>query len=412
MKNSYKNIFFCYSFSYFTLLVGLFLNEDFAFGYIRDYELHKKAIDIFDNGFINGLLNYEEKKIPHSPIYLYYFSLLQNLFNNEVIAKLINIHISLLIPLFAYKGLSIRIIDINKSYISLLPVIFFISPYFRSGAIWIDDNLLALVFLSISIYFFILYKKNDKLIYIFYNTLFLALAAYVRPIYCLLSFYFFFQYFLVLNSKNKIFYYIIFNIILSFPAIYYVFILEINDWFENYLFRGNIITVLALTISIIIFYLLPYLFFYLKNNKTYSLNIIESIFLIIFTISLFLFFKYELNYSGGIFYKLSRLIFDNNLLFFLISILCFLYLFKLLTITNELKKKVGDIIIVLILILLEFDGIIYHETYDPLIYLLIFLIFENYYIKDFIFNLSKLRLISLLSFSSLFYITSIIKTMI
>ena len=148
MKNSYKNIFFCYSFSYFTLLVGLFLNEDFAFGYIRDYELHKKAIDIFDNGFINGLLNYEEKKIPHSPIYLYYFSLLQNLFNNEVIAKLINIHISLLIPLFAYKGLSIRIIDINKSYISLLPVIFFISPYFRSGAIWIDDNLLALVFLS------------------------------------------------------------------------------------------------------------------------------------------------------------------------------------------------------------------------------------------------------------------------
>ena len=74
MKNFNLKITILYFLSYITLIIGLILNEDFAFGYIRDYELHIKVTDIFDNGFINGLLNYEEKKVPHSPIYLYYFT--------------------------------------------------------------------------------------------------------------------------------------------------------------------------------------------------------------------------------------------------------------------------------------------------------------------------------------------------
>ena len=119
MKIVKDNIFFFYLISYSTLIIGLLLNEDFALGYIRDYELHKISTDIFDYGLLNGLINYEEKKIPHSPIYLYYFSLTQKLFNNELIAKLVNIHICLLIPFFTYKSLLIKTGKNFNLYISL-----------------------------------------------------------------------------------------------------------------------------------------------------------------------------------------------------------------------------------------------------------------------------------------------------
>jgi len=412
MKNFNHKIIIFYFLSYVTLILGLILNEDFAFGYIRDYELHLKVTNIFDNGFINGLLNYEEKKVPHSPIYLYYFTLLHDLFKNDLIAKIINIHICLLIPIYIFKSLKIKYENNLNLYIYFLPLIFFLSPYFRSGAIWIDDNLLAIVFLSISIYYFILYKKNQKLIYLFLNTLFLAIAAYVRPVYCFFSIYFFFQYFFILNSKNKFIYYIVFNILLSFPAIYYTFILDINDWFENYLFRGNLITVLSLTTSIISFYLLPYLYFYFKDKIKPSINLSEIIFILIFILSLFLFFNYNLNYSGGIYYKFSRLIFGNNILFFLISSVSILILVKFFLINKDSNKKLSDLIIIIMLIIFEFDGVIYHETYDPLIYILIFLIFDNTYIENFISSLNKYKFFILIFFSTLFYLMSVIKTFI
>ena len=131
MKNFNLKITILYFLSYITLIIGLILNEDFAFGYIRDYELHIKVTDIFDNGFINGLLNYEEKKVPHSPIYLYYFTLLQNLFGDALIAKIINIHICLLIPIYIFKSLKIKYEKNLNIYIYFLPLIFFVSLYFR-----------------------------------------------------------------------------------------------------------------------------------------------------------------------------------------------------------------------------------------------------------------------------------------
>ncbi len=412
MSTFEKRIILFYFFAYLSLLAGLFLNEDFAFGYIRDYELHKKATDIFDNGLIFGLLNYEEKKIPHSPIYLYYFTLIQNLFDSEFFTKIVNIHICLLIPFFVYKSLKIKNKHKSNLYIYLLPLIFFISPYFRSGAIWIDDNLLALIFLSISIYYFILFKKKESLIYLFYNTLFLAIAAYIRPIYCFLSIYFFFQYFFVLNAKNKFLYYIFFNSFLSFPAFYYIFILDINDWFENYLFRGNFITVFSITTSIISYYLIPYMYFYFKKNNKFSLNIGEIIFFILFISILFLFFNYDLNYSGGIYYKLSLLFFGNNILFFFISSLSLLFLMKFFLDNDDKLEKISDLLLIVILIIFEFDGVIYHETYDPLIYILVFLIFDNKYIKNFISSLNKSKFLILIIFSSLFYTMSVMKTLI
>ena len=59
---------------------------------------------------------------------------------------------------------------------------------------------------------------------------------------------------------------------------------------------------------------------------------------------------------------------------------------------------------------MEIDGVIYHETYDPLIYLIFFLIFKNKYINDYIKKIDKPDFIVLSSFVSIFYLLSIFKT--
>ena len=59
---------------------------------------------------------------------------------------------------------------------------------------------------------------------------------------------------------------------------------------------------------------------------------------------------------------------------------------------------------------MEIDGVIYHETYDPLIYLIFFLIFKNKYINDYIKKIDKSDFIVLSSFVSIFYLLSIFKT--
>ena len=40
---------------------------------------------------------------------------------------------------------------------------------------------------------------------------------------------------------------------------------------------------------------------------------------------------------------------------------------------DDKLEKISDLLLIVILIIFEFDGVIYHETYDPLIYILVFL---------------------------------------
>ena len=91
---------------------------------------------------------------------------------------------------------------------------FFFSPYFRAGAIWTDDNILALIFFSISLFYFIKYEKNKSKTK--YNTiLFSCASCYLRPIYCIFSIYFLLFILLILNFR-KIYFYILTNLLLAF----------------------------------------------------------------------------------------------------------------------------------------------------------------------------------------------------
>ena len=295
--------------------------------------------NLFNESLSYGLLNYDIFYVPHSPIFIIYLLFLKKIFIIEEIYRLINLHFSLLLPFFV--GLSLKIkYELKKNDIRyLLPSIFLFSPYFRAGCIWTDDNLLAMVFLSISIYFFVKHEKDkNNITNVLLSAFFLAVCAYFRPIYSILSIFFFLNFFLNLRINRKLIFYILLIFFLALPAFYYVFVLEINKWAISYLFRENIFTILSLSSSIIVFYFLPFI---IKDFKSILKQISNKnnffLYFIILTFVIY-FFEYNRTYSGGIVLKFSKLIFGNNYFFYLISSVCILLIFSIFFSKNKRKK--------------------------------------------------------------------------
>ena len=59
--------------------------------------------------------------------------------------------------------------------------------------------------------------------------------------------------------------------------------------------------------------------------------------------------------------------------------------------------------------MLEIDGVIYHETYDPLIYMILLLFKNNLFIK-YIDRFNILSFLILITFLSVFYLAAVFKT--
>jgi len=85
---------------------------------------------------------------------------------------------------------------------------------------------------------------------------------------------------------------------------------------------------------------------------------------------------------------------------------------KFILVNHNKKNNLFDIILIIILITIELDGVIYHETYDPLMYILVFLVFKNEIVKKFISEFNYNKFILIFTFVSFFYFSSVIKTLI
>lgn len=411
MKLKRNHIILYYIFLYLSLLVGFYYGEDFAGGFKYDLQTHKMLLEnLFNESLSYGLLNYDIFYVPHSPIFIIYLLFLKKIFIIEEIYRLINLHFSLLLPFFV--GLSLKIkYELKKNDIRyLLPSIFLFSPYFRAGCIWTDDNLLAMVFLSISIYFFVKHEKDkNNITNVLLSAFFLGVCAYFRPIYSILSIFFFLNFFLNLRINRKLIFYILLNFFLALPAFYYVFVLEINKWAISYLFRENIFTILSLSSSIIVFYFLPFIIKDFKSILKQISNKNNFFFYFIILTFVIYFFEYNRTYSGGIVLKFSNLFFGNNYFFYLISSVCILLIFSIFF-SKIREKNFFDITLLIILFMLEIDGVIYHETYDPLIYIIILLLLRNKLFIDYIYKFNLNSFFILISFLSIFYLSAVVKT--
>ena len=388
-SKNYKNL-SIFLFLYLSLILGFCIDENLNFGAIGDW-LHtdKPVIEALSENIKKTLLNYESFGHRHSPLYLIFLSFFYKLGLSLDLIRFLHLNLSVLLIYYFYKCLTFKFEQIDKNILLLISFSLFLSPTFRSLSIWPSSRIIGLIFFVMSIYEFLKYQKFGREKYLFKNIFYLILSSYISPNFSVFIIYFFFHY---IKKENLILIikYLIFCGVLSLPAFYYLFILDINFLTaatpgssddEKIGLSLNFANKILIISSIILFHLLPFLF-----NKS-ILNEFKKIenynflyFFIIFLISLF-YFNYLPNYTGGgVFFQISYYLFNNNYFFYFVSlisifILCFFS-----------SKNLNNFLIFLILIVSNLQNTIYHKYYDPLILIIFFTIISSYLSKNFLFK--------------------------
>lgn len=375
-----NNVIVIFIILYISLILGFFYDENLNLGAKPDWFAGDlPVINDFSLNLKDTLLNYDNYYAHrHSPVYLVFLSFFKSAGLGFDIIRLIHLNISLLLIYFFYKCLVLKFNLIEKNILLILSLSIFLSPTFRSLAIWPSSRIIGLILFTISILEFLKYLKYKEKKYIWKNTIFLILSSYISPNYSLFIIFFNYHYLKNNNFKDMILVYI-FCLISSFPFFYYIFVLDVNFFMvktpgaiygENVSLSFNFSDKILIISSIILFHMIPFLinknFFYeLINKFKQNLLIIPAI-LTVF-LSLLFFFGYQLNYTGGgIFFQISNIFFKNNIFFYLISFLSLILLFSFSS------NHFGNFLIFLILIISNIQNTIYHKYYDPLIMILFF----------------------------------------
>ena len=365
---------------YLTLIISFILGENSTGGAIQDYFNQKNASQGFASEFLKTFYEYDTFATRHSPVLIIFLSLFEKINLPDTSIRLIHLHLCLLLPFIFYKCLTLKFRGIDRNILIFLSCLIFLSPTFRSLAIWPDSRLIGLTLFTLSIYYFLKFEENKNLKYAIYNVITLAISAYVSPNFSVFSIFFMIRFIFYYSFFSKqILYLIIINLFLAFPAFYYIFVLDINfllqsaaigiDGNETKIFN-NLFNDILITFSIIFFYLTPFIFLkIIKINNIFNIKNI-SISLIIFLICI-LNFDYNYSFSGGgIFFKLSNYIFNNNYLFYFISF------FAILIICSLISENYINILIFTLIILNNPQYTIYHKYFDPFILIAFLTIFS------------------------------------
>ena len=379
-NNTYKKEIIFFFFLYISLIISFFLGENSTGGAIGDYINQKKASQAFASEFIKTFYEYDTFGTRHSPILIILLSFFEKIELPDIFIRLIHLHLVLFLPFIFYKCLTVKFNEIDKKILFFLSSLIFLSPTFRSLAIWPDSRLFGLILFVMSIYYFLKFEESKNFKFAIYNVIFLALSAYLSPNFSVFSIFFFTKF--VLNYgilTKKIFSIIIINLVLALPIFYYIFFLDVNfliqtaaigiEENEKIIFN-NLFNDVLITFSIIFFYLIPFIFFKIIRieNILNLKNILISI--SIFFICVF-YFDYNYLYSGGgIFFKVSNFFFGNNYLFYLISF------FAMLIINPLISKNYFNIFLFVIIILKNPQYTLYHKYFDPFLLISFFTIFS------------------------------------
>ena len=379
-KNIYKKEIVFFLILYTSLIISFFLGENSTGGAIGDYINQKRASQAFASEFLKTFFEYDTYGTRHSPILIIFLSLFEKIKLPDIFIRLIHLHLALFLPFIFYKCLSVKFKEIDKKILFFLSCLIFLSPTFRSLAIWPDSRLLGLVLFVISIYYFLKFEESKNFKFAIYNVIFLALSAYLSPNFSVFSIFFFTKF--VLNYgilSKKIFSIITINFVLALPIFYYIFVLDVNfllktaavgiEENEKIIFN-NLFNDILITFSIIFFYLIPFIFLKIIRIKNiFNLKKI-LISILIFSICVF-YFDYNYFYSGGgIFFKVSNFFFNNNYLFYLISFFAILFTYTLIS------EKYLNILLFVIIILNNPQYTMYHKYFDPFLLIAFFTIFS------------------------------------
>jgi hypothetical protein len=398
-----------------SLVAGLILGENSSGGGRIDHLYLLPLIENFSLDFKSGfkLFLSQPLSLIHSPSFYLIAGFFLKITQNLLVVKILNIIVSCFIPYIFFLIIKTKY-KTGSNYIFYFSLLIFLSPYFRSSAIWLLGDNLSLLFFSLSILFFNKIDDNkDKISNYYLCFTFLIICTYIRYYYCVFSIYYLIYFYKNLNLRNisKL---ILFSLLLSLPAFYYLYYTVMN-----YNFLGtisifgtiNYYTNTLIILTILLFYLIPFIlkdghliFEFYKNRYKNILSIFMTFF-VIYLIDYFL-LKDLINFSprgGGVFFKISNILNFDSALFLSIlgfcSIITLDYLFK----NNRLDNYI--LLITLILCLPLFS--LYQKYLDPLFYFFFFGLVNSTYLKN-LFLKESINLFLLYLYFFSFYLFSII----
>ncbi len=366
-------------FLYFSLFGSLYFGEDSLGGAKHDFEFHKVFIYSFAENFKFSLINYgyDELYARNFPTFYILLSVLYKIGFSIDQIRFLNIFTIIPLIIIFYKTIDYSDLKIEKKFKYLFIISLLLSPTIRSLAVWPYPLLWAYLFFLISIYYFLKFQKNkilsEKIKYCFLNILFFSISCYLTPN---LSFFviFYLFYFIKYFKFSKITLLILFiNFLLALPALIFLietefYIFKIDYPFESINF--NYSNKIILISTLFLFYFLPFLSIKKFKNIFYNINYKYLILLMLFCIINIYFFNFKNNAGGGIFYGLSTKLFNNFYLIYFVFIASILviYFFNLINIKNS--------ILFVVLIFYNSQYTIYHKYFDPLLMIIILLLFQ------------------------------------
>ena len=388
-------------FFYLTLVTVFFFGENLNYGSYGDWiGSNREPIKDFSNNFTYTFLNFDSYGHRHSPVYLIFLSLFLDLGLDLNQIRLVHLHLCISLIIVFYQCLRLLFSNINNNYLFLLSLIIFLSPTFRSLAIWPDSRLPGLIFFVLTIYFFLKFRKTDNLKYTWYTCISLVVSSYISPNFSIFFPYFFF-FFLKEFGFKKLRFLIVFNFLASLPILYYIFILDVNFLAagktpslnnESINFSFNLSDKLMIISSIIFFHLSPILI--MDNFFNQFKSFLDKGFIIIvpLVVCLIYFFNYQLSYTGGgVFFILSNLLFDNNYFFYIGS---FFFISFVLYIASF---SLNNFFLLTLLIVSNIQNTIYHKYYEPLIFIMFFTLIKYPGVENFLKKKNNIFYLYLLS---------------
>ena len=142
----------------FTLFLGFLFEENSSGGARIDYEYLLPFIKNFSINFELGLETFlnNSGSLIHSPSFYIVVSFFLKMIKSLTFLKILYLIISLSLPYLFFKILKQKF-ETESNLIFYLSLVIFISPYFRSSAIWLLGDNLSLIF------FFIIYSVFFKI---------------------------------------------------------------------------------------------------------------------------------------------------------------------------------------------------------------------------------------------------------
>ena len=399
-KNIHLSNLIIYFFCCLSLLLSFYFNED---GSYLPFSADFKDTWVYVLNLKENFLSDPYPHTVHYPLHYYLISRLDLIFNNPLIVRLVICFVSMIIPYIFFVALREKYKNKNINILFIICLSIFFIPAFRYSSVWANDRIPTDIFILLGCYFFFKYEfsgiKNVKYLYI--SFLLFALACYSRQFYAVYYTLFIIYIFRKDSLKNFI-NLSIYSAILSLPGFYLLY--KFPYFLSGLAYSGNIFNTMLGNISKLFVYTFPLIIInILFKEKNINLNLKNILIYSIISLSIFAisYLNHDLSTmgaNGGVFFILSKKIFGNYILFYLIFIINFIFILQIF-------DNYKDRFIIFSFVFIFCSIIVPQSVYEPLIFLYFFLFAESKFKNIFLEN--KNASFALLAYYIMYYLIAV-----